>query len=97
MDKNELIREEITLTLSQNLLKEIKAGDFDHGLSVAEMLLSEGPNLDPSVLIILVESVIELASQAGSSNAQIYLKDQWPTLKASHLRRLKNKSKSMGG
>ena len=84
-------REKITLELSKKFLAEIKAGDFDHGLSVAEMLLSEGPKFNPDLLIALVESVIELAAQAGSSNAREYLENKWPTLAKGHLRRLKSK------
>lgn len=92
MDNDELDREVVTLEISKKILEEIKAGDFDHGLSVGEMLLSEGPNFTPDLLIVLVESVIELAAQGGSSDAKEYLEEKWPTLKASHLRRLRRKN-----
>jgi hypothetical protein len=91
-DTNNLNREEVTLDVTKNILKEIKAGDLDHGLSVAEMLLSEGPNYSPELLILLIESIIELAAQAGSLDAKEYLKEKWPTLKRGHLRRLTRKT-----
>lgn len=92
MNTHDLDREAITLDLSRKILEEIKAGDLDHGLSVAEMLLSEGPRFNPDLLIVLVESVIELAAQAGSSNAREYLEEKWPALEAGHLRRLTRKA-----
>ncbi len=92
MTTKDLDREQITLELSRKLLEEIKAGDLDHGLNVAEMLLSEGPRYSPDLLIILVESIIELAAQAGSSNAREYLEEKWPTLNKAHLRRLQSKT-----
>lgn len=91
MDTNNPNREEITIEVSKNFLNEIKAGDFDHGLSVANMLLSEGPNFTPELLIVLVESIIELSAQAGSEDAKEYLESKWPTLRVAHLKRLKRK------
>jgi len=83
----------VTLDVSRKILAEInRSGDSNHGLSVAQMLLSEGPDFTPELLIVLVESVIKLSAQAGSADATEYLDDSWPTLKPAHLRRLKRKA-----
>lgn len=87
-NSNDENRKQKTIDISQELLAEIKAGDIDHGLSVAQMLLSEGPKFAPELLIVLIESVVELCAQAGSQDAKDYLNDTWPTLKRAHLRRL---------
>ena len=81
-----------TRSVCKSILSEIQGGDIDHGLSIAEMLLSEGPNFDPELLIDIVEAVVELSKQAGSSDAEEYLQDKWPTLKKAHLRRLTSKA-----
>lgn len=85
---------EITFNLAQKLLSEIRSGDSNHGLSIAQMMLSEGPSFTPEMLITLVEAVVELSVLAGSSDAKEYLAETWPILKNNHLRRLANKVKS---
>jgi hypothetical protein len=83
---------EVTISVIKSILREIRSGDFDHGLSVAQMLLSEGPNFDPELLMIIVECVVELSAQAGSIDAKEYLEEKWPVLRNNHLKRLsKNK------
>lgn len=91
MENNEANRITTTRSVCKNLLSEIRGGDINHGLSIAEMLLSEGPNFDPELLIDIVEAVVELSKQAGSSDAEEYLHDKWPILKKAHLRRLASK------
>lgn len=84
-------REVITLDVVNKFLSEIRSGDSNHGLSIAQMMLSEGPNFKPEMLILLVEAVVELSVLAGSADAKEYLAETWPILKRNHLRRLTNK------
>ena len=88
--------EPVAIDVSRKFLAEIKNGDADHGLSIAQMLLSEGPDLSPDLLIVLVESVIELSVLAGSTDAKTYLSDKWPTLKQAHLRRITERRNRRG-
>lgn len=81
-------RGETVMDVSAKLLAEIRDGDIDHGLSVAQMLLSEGPVFEPELLVVLIECVIEISAQAGSADARDYLDRKWPTLRQAHLRRL---------
>lgn len=82
----------ITYDVALKLLAEIRSGNSEHGLSIAQMMLSEGPYFTPEVLIILVEAVVELSALAGSADAKEYLGETWPILKKNHLRRLTNKT-----
>lgn len=84
-------QKEIALEVATNLLSEIRSGDPDHGLSIAQMMLSEGPNFNPELLVVLVEAVIEVSAKAGSADAIEYLAETWPILRRNHLRRLTNK------
>jgi len=93
MEDNEENRIAITRSVCKSLLSEIRSGDVSHGLSIADMLLSEGPNFDPELLIDIVEAVVELSKQAGAYNAEDYLRDNWPIVKKAHLRRLSSKVK----
>lgn len=52
------------------MLSEIRLGDSRNGLSIAQMMLSEGPNFTPELLIILVEAVAELSVLASSSDVK---------------------------
>ena len=85
MDENNINREEVTLSVAKSILSEIRGGDVNHGLSIAEMLLSEGPSFSPELLITIVESIVVLSAQAGSLDAKKYLDEKWPKLKSSHL------------
>ena len=91
MSEKKQDRENITLEVSQKLLNEIKSGDVEHGVSVTNMLLSEGPNISPDLLIVIVESILHISVKAGSADAKDYLESKWPTLKVAHLKRLKRK------
>lgn len=92
MEESEENRVATTRSVCKSLLSEVRGGDVSHGLSIAEMLLSEGPDFDPELLIDIVEAVVELSKQAGASNAEDYLRDKWPILKKAHLRRLTSKA-----
>ena len=89
-------RIKITIETSNNLLNEIHSGDADHGVSIAHMLLSEGPNFDPCLLVILVEAIVELSKIAGSDDAKKFLQETWPITKRRHLIRLQNRIKETG-
>lgn len=91
MKSNSNERIDITRSVCKDLLAEIKHGDIDHGLSIAEMILSEGPSYDPELLIDIVEAVLELSKQAGAENAKSYLDEKWPILRNAHLRRFKSR------
>lgn len=84
-------RRETALEVSENLLDRIAQGDVDLGVGVAQMMLSEGPNFDGEILVVLVESVVQLSAKAGSKEAREYLRNTWPELRSAHLRRLTKK------
>ena len=85
-------RIDITRAGCKELLAGIKNGDVSSGFVLAHMLLSEGPNYDPELLLDIVEAVLELSRKAGSSEFEVFLAEQWPALKTIHFKRLSKKS-----
>ena len=81
-------RLDITRAGCKELLSAVKKGDASSGFGIAHMLLSEGPNYDPELLLDIVEGVLELSRVAGSSESDIFLNEEWPALKPIHLKRL---------
>jgi hypothetical protein len=80
-----------TLQMIDCFISGIKEGEANHGYSLCQMLLSEGPNIDPETLVLITEGVLELSVLAGSDIAKDYLAEQWPILKKNHINRLARK------
>ena len=92
MSDQDAERLSVTMSVCRSIVADIKAGNIDHGVSIGDMLLSEGPNIAPELLVEIVEAILQLSAVSGGPNAEEYLSERWSELKKIHVKRLRRKS-----
>ncbi|MCC7548600.1 MAG: hypothetical protein IT532_12615 [Burkholderiales bacterium] len=71
-----------TRELIDDCLSRIANGDASAALDLASTFMSHADSKDIGLNLAVVEALVSLAKTQGSSDAVIFLQDQWPDMQS---------------
>ena len=69
-------------------MKRISEGDFCAGFDLAQFFLTHVDDNNVQISLAVVEGLVRQSAQLGSNEAEVFLKEQWPTLQNIMAKRL---------